>query len=154
MLKYYHTGGGSSTSVLGGLISSAEVAEVEERIFPNLTQQQATDGKTQYACICIKNTGSNLANVQVYFSSLVSESDIRLAKGSTGKNSTTEPTIADQDTAPTGDLVWMQPVFDYEAVMIGNLDTDEFFHIWFRRETLANTPGNEQDYFIVSAIHG
>jgi hypothetical protein len=150
MLKWYFTGGGSATSVLGGLISSAEATSA---IFPDVTQQNAIDGITEFACICIRNTGgSTVENVGIYLSSVVTKNKIFFAKGLTGKNSTTEQTIANQQTEPTGALVFQTPRFDYMKVVLGDLAPNDFYHIWIKREVTVNTPGSPADYFIITGV--
>ena len=152
-LKFHFTGGGSSSSVLGGQISSTELTEVAEALFPNVALADAVSGITHYACICIKNTGATtIANAGVYLSSVVSNAKIYIAKGLTGKNSTTEQTIANATTAPTGALVFQQPLYVYSPVSLGLLAPGDFYHLWLRRTIAANTPGNPDEYIIITGV--
>ena len=152
-LKFYFTGDGSASSVLGGQISTTELTETEGAVFPNVNVTDAAAGITHYACICIKNTGaSSIANAGVYFSSVVSNAKIYIAKGLTGKNSTTEQTIANNTTAPTGALVYQQPLYEYSPVSLGLLEPGDFYHLWLKRVIAANTPGNNDEYLILTGI--
>ena len=152
-LAFYFTGGGSASSVLGGQISSTELTEVAEALFPNVSLADATAGITHYACICVKNTGAEtITNVGVYLSSLVSNGKLYVAKGLTGKNSTTEQTIANNTTAPTGALVFQQPLYEYSPVALGLLAAGEFYHLWLKRVIAANTAGNPDEYLILTGV--
>ncbi|MDP1774267.1 MAG: hypothetical protein Q8L15_18520 [Methylobacter sp.] len=153
-LSWYYTGGGSSTSVLGGQISSAALAETQGIILPNVDQSAgAVTGVTHYACICIKNTGAvSIANAGVYFSSVVTGANVSIAKGLTGKNSTTEQVIASNTTIPTGALVFQNPLFSYSALMLGTLAAGDFYHLWLKRVVKANLAGSPNDYLILSSV--
>lgn len=154
-LGWYYTGGGSSTGKLGGLISSTALAETDGALFADVTQANALAGLTEYACICIKNTGvATINNAEVYLSSVVTDANIYIAKGLTGKNSTTEQTIANSTTPPTGALVFQKPLFSYAAMALGTLAAGEFYHIWLKREVRANAKGSPNDYFILSGVEG
>ena len=152
-LQFYFTGGGSASSVLGGQISTTELTETAEVLLPNVALADAAAGVTHYACICIKNTGATtIANAGVYFSSVVSNAKIYLAKGLTGKNSTTEQTIANNTTAPTGAFVFQQPSYEYTPVSLGLLAPGDFYHLWIRRTVAVNTPGSDGEYLILTGI--
>jgi len=155
-LSFFFTGGGASTSVLGGLISSTAVTETEGVVFPNVTTAEAISGIIHYACICIKNTGgSTINNPGVYFFSTVTAQNVHIAKGLTGKNSTTEQVIANNTTAPTGSLVYTKPAFSYSPLLLGvSLAPGEFFHLWIRRTVAANAPGSNNDYVILTGNEG
>ncbi len=152
-LAFYFTGGGSATSVLGGQISSAPLTETQGILLPDVTLAEATSGITHYACICIKNTGAAaIANAGVYLSSVVTASNIYIAKGFTGKNSTTEQTIAGNTTAPTGSLVFTKPLYSYSALRVGLLNPGDFYHLWLKRVVAANAPGSANDYIILTGV--
>ena len=141
-LAIYFTGG-SSNHYRGGLIGTAQATYGVDTVFPAITQQQAKDGITQYACVCVKNISPVTANdVGVYISQAPSVGTLYIAKGLTGKNSTTEQVIANQETPPTGSLVFYEPSFDYDTVNIGTLNAGDFHHIWMKLVTQANSPGD------------
>lgn len=152
-LQFYFTGGGSASSVLGGQISTTELTETAEVLLPNVALADAAAGITHYACICIKNTGATtIANAGVYFSSVVSNAKIYLAKGLTGKNSTTEQTIANNTTAPTGAFVFQQPLYVYSPVSLGLLAPGDFYHLWIKRVVAANSAGSPDEYLILTGV--
>jgi hypothetical protein len=152
-LGFYFTGGSSASSVLGGQISTTALTETEGALFPNVSLADATTGITHYACICIKNTGAEtISNAGVYLSSVVSNANIYIAKGLTGKNSTTEQTIANNVTDPTGALVFQQPLYEYSPVSIGLLDPGDFYHLWLKRVLPASSPGSPEEYIIITGV--
>lgn len=104
-LTFYFTGGGSASSVLGGLISSTALTETSGAIFPAVPLPDAMFGITNYACIAMKNTGTTtIANAGIYISSAFEGSDTYIAQGLTGKSSTTEQTLAKNTTEPIDTL--------------------------------------------------
>ena len=111
-ITFYFTGGGSATSVLGGLVSSTALTETQGAVFPNIALTDAFAGITHYACIVMKNTGTvTISNAGIYLASDVEGSQTFIAQGLTGKSSTTEQTIASAVTAPTGALIYQKPLF-------------------------------------------
>ena len=152
-LDFYFTGGGSASSVLGGQISSNQLTEVAEALFPNVSLADAAAGITHYACICVKNTGaSTITNAGVYLSSFVSNSKLYVAKGLTGKNSLSEQSIANNTTAPTGALVFQKPIVEYSPVALGLLNPGDYYHLWLKRVIAANTAGNQDEYLILTGV--
>lgn len=150
-LSFYFTGGGSATSVLGGLVSSSALTETQGIVFPDVVLADAVAGITHYACIVIKNTGgTTINNAGVYLSSDVEGSRSYIALGLTGKSSTTEQVIASAVTAPTGALVFQKPSFDYAPLAIGSLTAGQFQHLWLKRTVSANATGTPLDYFIIT----
>jgi hypothetical protein len=152
-LVLFHTGGGSGAGVLGGQISTLALAETQGLLLPNVLGAEAIAGITHYACVCIKNTGaSSIANAGIYMSSVVSAANVFIAKGLTGKNSTTEQVITDQVTAPTGALVFTKPLFSYAPLSLGLLAPGEFYHLWIKRTVAANAAGSPNDYVIFTGV--
>jgi hypothetical protein len=152
-LGFFFTGGGSASSVLGGLISSAALTSAQGSVLPDVALSDAVTGITHYACLCVKNTGaSSIANVGVYLASDVEVSKTYIAKGLTGKNSTTEQTIASATTAPVGALVFQRPSFIYSALSLGALAAGEFYHVWLKRVVPVNAAGSPKDYIILTGV--
>ena len=150
-LTFYFTGGGSSSSVLGGLVSSTALTETQGAIFPDVVLADAIAGITHYACIVMKNTGAaTINNAGIYISSDVEGSQSYVALGLTGKSSTTEQTIATSVAAPTGALVFQKPSFSYAPLSIGSLTAGQFQHFWLKRVVRANQAGSPLDYFIIT----
>jgi hypothetical protein len=138
---------------LGGNISANILEEAQGALFPNVSAADASAGITHYACLCVKNTGPNvIANAGVYFASDFESSSSYVALGLTGKNSTTEQTIASQTTAPTGAFIFQQPSADYAAMRLGPLNPGEFTHIWLKRVVQAFAGGSSEDYFILTGV--
>lgn len=150
-LTFYFTGGGSSSSVLGGLVSSTALTETQGAIFPDVVLADAIAGITHYACIVMKNTGAaTINNAGIYISSDVEGSQSYVALGLTGKSSTTEQTIATSVAVPTGALVFQKPSFSYAPLSIGSLTAGQFQHFWLKRVVRANQAGSPLDYFIIT----
>ena len=150
-LTFYFTGGGSSSSVLGGLVSSTALTETQGAIFTDVVLADAIAGITHYACIVMKNTGAaTINNAGIYISSDVEGSQSYVALGLTGKSSTTEQTIATSVTVPTGSLIFQQPAHSYSPLAVGMLTVGQFQHFWLKRVVGANQTGSPLDYFIIT----
>lgn len=150
-ITFYFTGGGSATSVLGGLVSSTALTETQGAVFPNIALTDAVAGIAHYACIVMKNTGTvTISNAGIYLASDVEGSQTFIAQGLTGKSSTTEQTIASAVTAPTGALIYQKPLFAYAPLSIGVLTAGQFQHFWLKRVVAPNTTGSPLDYFIIT----
>jgi len=148
-LKFYFTTGSS----LGGAISATELNETPGSLFPNVTLAEATAGIKHYKCICVKNTGTTvIVNPGIYFSSSVEYSTSYMAKGLTGKNSTTEQTIANSTTAPTGNIIFQSPRFDHSPLRLGQLNPGDFIHVWLKRVLTINAPGENSAYFVLTGV--
>jgi len=149
-LHFYHT-----SENRGGLFTWAELSEASGAVFPCIGIDQATTGVTHYACICIRNVNTVTAwNVGVYFSSLVQNAKVYMAKGLTGKNSVTEQTVANVIIPPVGDFVFQTPVFEYAPLALGHLGPLEFHHIWLKRVVSVNATGEAAPYFIIKGVSG
>ena len=150
MLKFYYTAG---NTVLGGAIGNTVVSEAVSAVFPSITNPQtAIDGVTRYACLCVKNETANTVNLGIYLKSKVTSGTVLIAKGLTGKNSTTEQSIANQTTAPTGGLIFEDKAFEYDTLNFGLLNPGDFHHLRIKCETPANSPGSAEEYIKIKAI--
>ena len=153
-LTFYFTGGGSSSSVLGGLVSSTALTETQGAVFPDVILADAVTGITHYACIAMKNTGAAINNAGIYISSNVQGSQTYIALGLAAKGTaaapTTEQTIASAVTAPTGALVFQKPSFSYSPLSIGSLAAGQYKYLWLKRVVAANQAGSPLDYFIIT----
>jgi len=146
-IQFYFSGGGSAQSVLGGLISSVEIPDTQGVIFPNVTTAQSKAGVTHYASIYVKNTGLETKEIFLYFDSVVTNSNIYFADSITAGL-----TIADQETAPTDELIFTAPTYDYSALSIGSLAAGASKQIWLKRIIKSNSAGSLNDYFILQGI--
>ncbi len=145
---FYTIGTGSS---LGGPISTSVLSEAVGVVLPNVAIADATNGITNYLCICIKNTGSSaINNAGVFFASDTSGARNSIALGITGKNSSTEQIVASMTTAPVGDFIYQHPTFSYSAMHVGLLNPGEFHHLWLKREIPPYTPGDPNAYMILT----
>jgi hypothetical protein len=145
-LGFYHT-----SYNRGGLITTVKVSEATGAVLDNITTAQATAGITSYACVCIKNTGTtNIARAGVYFASSAQNASIYMALGLTGRSSTTEQIIATDTTAPVGELIYVQPKFEYSALIIGALPVGAWYHIWLKRVAKVKASGEASAYFILT----
>lgn len=146
-LAFYYSGGGAATSILGGAISSVTLAETEGVLFPNVTQAQAIAGITHYASIYIKNTGATTVTAGVYFSSLITRSNVYIATGIT-----TNLTISNNVTAPVDELVFIKPQHDYAPLNIGSLAAGASKQLWLKRVVPVSAGGSIDDYLILSGV--
>lgn len=150
-LVFYFSGGGSASSVLGGAISSTALTETIDAVFPSVSSADAIAGITHYACIYLKNTGANTTTTGVYFPSIVTATNVYVAKGIAGKN-TSEQTIASNVTAPTGAFVFTKPNFVYSPLNLVALSTNDYIGLWLKRVVVANTAGSVADYVILTGV--
>jgi hypothetical protein len=120
-------------------------------VLPNVTTAEAVSGVTHYACICIRNTGAaTIINAGVYFSSDVQNARIYIALGLTGKNSYSEQYIGSNIVAPTGNLVFQKPAFDYAPLSVGTLYPGDWYNLWLKRIVSVYASGEASAYFILT----
>ena len=152
-IKYYYSGGtsGVAATSLGGIRSNTEVVtSVDENLFLNIDSADAEAGTTHYRCLYLRNEGTVGYDVEIYiaYSTPSSGTSIYIGVG-TAAIDNNEPTIANEDTEPSG-VIWQQRNFDYNATVVATLLANEHKSIWFKRVTLADTGGSLKDYFRVT----
>jgi hypothetical protein len=148
-LAFYYTAGAS----LGGAISGNLVSEGMGATLPNISLADATNGITNYRCICIRNVGASIINnAGVYFASDISGAQNTIALGITGKNSGSEQTVGSIVTAPVGNYIYQKPSFDYAPMRVGLLNPGDFFHLWLKSVIPAYSPGDPNAYLILAGV--
>jgi hypothetical protein len=145
-LTFYHTSNNN-----GGAITGAVLGYWNGAVLPDIPLEYAATGITNYACICMKNTGASvIVNAGVFFASSVQNAKVYLAMGLTGKNSTTEQIIANNMTPPVGNFVYQRPFFSYAPLIVGTLNPGDFYHLWLKRVISVNATGESNAYFILT----
>lgn len=134
-IKHY-----KAASNLGGAISANEVVTASlGELFTNTTSQEAIDGKTEYVCIYIKNTGDSLAEVvkQWILSNTPStDTEDAIGLGSSGVNGV-EQEIANKNAAPVG-VAFSAAANEAACLNFPDLDIGKFHALWIKRVTQPN----------------
>lgn len=134
-IKHY-----KAASNLGGAISANEVVTASlGELFTNTTSQEAIDGKTEYVCIYIKNTGDSLAEVvkQWILSNTPSADTVdAIGVGASGINAA-EAAIANKNTAPSG-VVFSAAADEANCLSYPDLAVGDFHALWIKRVTQPN----------------
>lgn len=136
-IQYYKS---TKTGSLGGAITVNEVTSaLLSELFGNTTSQEAIDGKTEYVCIYIKNTGNALAEaVKQWILSNTPSADTEdaIGLGSSGLNGV-EQEIANKNSAPVG-VTFSAAANEAACLNFPDLAATDFHAIWVRRITQPN----------------
>jgi len=149
-LEFRLSGGENNTDPngsIGGQRSDTLVTtDVLENLFDNITRNEALQGRTEYRCIYIYNTGAgHLSGVTVEVSvnpgvTIFSKGLDPAGKGD-GRTTGIATTIATEDTTPVGvkffgeDILSADGPFDTVILPIGLLFSGEGSPIWLKRVT-------------------
>lgn len=130
-IKFYK----SNNNGLGGGIDTTQLINSTSinNLFPIVGPTEAAAGSTRYLLMYIKNTHStDTAKSFSFWKEAGSKSDkttMYWGKGPTGEDGT-EPTIANINTEPTGDIVWKST--NEIVKLVDNLEAGHRFPIWFK----------------------
>ena len=134
-IKYFKT-----TNSLGGEITSNELVSASiGAIFKDTTSAEAIAGKTEYACIYIKNTGDSIAKVvKQWFLSNTPSADTQdsIGIGTSGVDGE-EQSIANSKTAPVG-VAFSAAANEAACLNFPDLDIGKFHALWIKRVTQPN----------------
>lgn len=137
VIQYYKSAKAGS---LGGAITVNEVTNaLLGDIFGNTTSEEAVAGKTEYACIYIKNTGDSLAEVvKEWILSNTPSADTAdaIGVGTSGVNGV-EQEVANKNTAPVG-VTFSAAANEAACLNFPNLAAAQFHALWIRRITQPN----------------
>lgn len=133
-IKFYLSGGAANSdpnASLGGAISSVEMVDnTLHNLFDKVSVAEALAGDTEYRAIFIKNTHATLSfeNIVLSISSQTSSADSSLQFALAGEaiGVSTIETIANENTAPSGETFATTPV------TIGTLAPGEMKGIWVK----------------------
>ena len=137
-IKLYKT-----TNGLGGAITATEAPSATTgNVFDTFTGAETAAGGTFYACLYVKNTHGTLT-AQNVIAAITSETDhdgvnASLGLGTAAVNGS-EPTIADENTAPAGvsfagdtDTTTTGAATEDASITLGNIPPGEHKAIWLR----------------------
>ncbi len=135
IIKYLKT-----ANNLGGPVTENELLSASfGALLDNTKSAEAAAGKTEYACIYIKNTGDSLAEVvkQWLLSNTPSEdTEDSIGVGASGVNGE-EQVVADKNTAPVG-VVFGLASTEAGCLNYPDLNPGDFHALWLRRVTSPN----------------
>lgn len=148
-LKWYMSGGSSNTtpdnSIGGGPSTEAtgEITATPMRVFDKVTGPQSDDGHTDYRLVYVKNDHATLTleDAKLYIEANTPDagSHIEVGLAATAKGNAaaqTEPTIANETTAPAG-VTFTQPTETGTGsaipLDIDNLAAQNYKGIWIKR---------------------
>ncbi|MBO9492218.1 hypothetical protein J7384_17790 [Endozoicomonas sp. G2_1] len=146
-LPYYKTTNGLGGAITSNKLTSAKLGD----LFPHTTSDEARDGKTEYACIYIKNEhASELAQLVRNF--IVSNTPsagtvISIGAGTSAVNGV-EQAISDINTAPSG-VSFSTANGLANAINRPNLPAGQHMAIWVRKVTSPGTAGVSVDNAVI-----
>lgn len=133
--------------------SSIAIADLTEKMFDNVSQNNAADGITEYRCIYVKNTNASSAmnSVRAWVSSAPnSQVTIQMGADPAGKNGTPSA-IANDQTAPAG-VTFASYTSDAGGLSLGNLSAGDYYPIWIKRTVAADSKTSvPADTFVLAA---
>lgn len=152
-IQYRLSGGAANTSPaasLGGAKSSTQVTG--SVVFDAVQGAEATSGDVEYRVLYVHNAHATLTlqNAKAWISANTPSPDtvIHIAVGSSVVNGT-EPTLADENTPPTG-LTFTTAPTNSEAVLLGNIPPGQHRAIVLRRTVTAGAVERASDTATVS----
>jgi len=140
-IKIYLSGGASNTdpnASLGGAISSTELVDnTLHNLFAKVSAAEALAGSTKYRGIYIKNENGHTLTLQdaiAYIESQTTSGDtsIEIAVATEAKNTSVQ-TIANEDTAPTGQSSWVSLEGVSNGQDMGDLGDGDYRGLWVKR---------------------
>jgi len=158
-LVFRYSGGVSNSdpdSALGGAMSNTELNAVAmNNLFDNITFSEAISGDEEYRCLVLFAEGNSYSDVSIYMSSETSSAYTQLDMAVEGTNisSPNYTTIPDEDTAPD-QSGWTETNFVHRnsgsKLVIGNMDTNDRIHLWFKRIVSINAESTSSDSGVIS----
>jgi len=153
LVELRYTGGTSnsfSTASIGGEMSSVAITTDEfENLFDNVNRVEVINGRTEFRCFAIINTGVQ-KHYRVKFASIVIPPDTEIAFA-TEDGSKTPQLLLTEDTSPVGLSFFDLAEWNEFEVPIGKLDIGERMFIWMRRKVVV---GSDQPRIISFNIDG
>lgn len=151
--------GGASNSdpdlALGGVMSTTTAISptvAEENLFNNVDAAEASAGSTKYRGLyLLNNHGSiSLTSSAVFIPTQTPSSDtiIAIALAGEGVNATME-TVADEDTAPSGETFTSPATFG-AGLSTGTLTFGQRYGVWVRRIVSAAASAADNDDWALS----
>lgn len=129
-----------AVSVLGGAISTTELAGTKHELFDKFTGIETRDGVTIYACLYVKNKGAETAdNVTLHINSESAAAGINAQLGlGTSAINASEAAIANETTAPAG-VTFIEALDEENGLSIGSLAAGARKAVWVMVEVDAGT---------------
>jgi len=136
---------------LGGIKSTTTSicpTVAEENLFNNVGGAEASAGSTKYRGLYLHNNHGSitLANSVVWLPTNTPSTDteIRIALAGEGLNGTME-TVANEDTAPVGEVFCTPPATKGAGLSTGNVPSTQHYGVWFRRVVSACAAAFDND---------
>lgn len=147
----YRLSGGAANSdpnvALGGAKSSTSVGAGLHNLFDIVSSAESSSGDTEYRCVYVHNNHGTLTmqNSVIWIASNTPSADttVEIALGSSAVNST-EQTIANENTAPTG-VTFSAPSSFGTALSIGNIPAGQHKAVWIKRIVNAGAGAYNSD---------
>lgn len=154
-LEIYLSGGNGNTdpdASLGGIISTTAITDDSlHNLFAKVGAAEALAGSTKYRGIYIKNNHATLTaeSVLSYISSQTTSPDsaITISIANEGASAAMQ-TIADEDTAPTGE-VFVTADGVANGLSMGDLAPADFYGVWVKRVISPNATAFGSDTAIL-----
>lgn len=152
-IKIYLSGGATNTDPndsLGGVISSTEMVDNNlHNLFAKVNAAEALTGSTKYRAVYVKNQnghGLDYQDIVAYIASQTTSDDtsIEIAVSTEAKNTTIQ-TIANENTAPTGQTSWVSAEGISNGQSMGTLGDGDYRGLWIKRIVEENATAYGSD---------
>jgi nitrogen regulatory protein PII len=152
-IRIYLSGGATNTNPnasLGGAISSTEMVDNNlHNLFAKVNAAEALTGSTKYRAVYVKNQnghGLDYQDIVAYIASQTTSDDtsIEIAVSTEAKNTTIQ-TIANENTAPTGQTSWVSAEGISNGQSMGTLGDGEYRGLWIKRIVEENATAYGSD---------
>jgi len=152
-IKVYLSGGADNSdpnASLGGAISSTELVDNQlHNLFAKVSAAEALSGSTKYRAIYVKNEngyGLDYQDIVAYIASQTTSGDtsIEIAVSTEAKNTTIQ-TIANENTAPTGQTSWVSAEGISNGQSMGTLGDGDYRGLWVKRIVSASATAYGSD---------
>lgn len=137
---------------LGGIKSSTQIVDnTFENLFRNVPGDESAVGSTKYRGVYVHNDHGTLTlkSTKIWFEAQTSSPDtsVEMALAGEGLNATME-TIADEDTAPVGE-VFSAPANKAAGLLMGDIPPGQHFGWWCKRIVNIGAAAFAADTFVV-----
>jgi hypothetical protein len=145
-----HSGGASNSSgnaSLGGIKSANAISAAIDALFDTVSGAESAVGDIEYRCVYLHNANAadTMLGAVVWISANTPLAGSTLAIGvGTAAVNATEPTIANESTAPSG-VTFTEPGSAGAGLALGDLPAGQHKAIWLRRTITAGSSSSAND---------
>lgn len=145
-IQYRLSGGAANSNPNASLGGAKSSTAVPSNLFDDVTSEESAAGDTEYRCIYVHNNNGSLTlqNAVIWISANTTGNRIAIGAGTSAINGT-EPSVADENTAPAG-VSFSQPSTKDAGIALGNIPAGQHKAVWVRRTVAPSTAASNDTY--------